>query len=222
MNAILENHVFAFKVQMLKFSISCNFSFQNLLLNLSQSLKTLKYLKEKRLNLSALYQRKALQKSSGREMIRLLNLEINMMSSRWQKERVLVVKDATLQDMGTYVVMVGAARAAAHLTVIGSVFIMLGLTYIYLYHFGPSYYKVFLIAFRKTQDHSSSEGYPCEGTTKAVFNCEVNTEGAKPNGSEMARSHTIVRNKCSPKRPGLHPQIRNARLDDQANYSVSL
>lgn len=35
------------------------------------------------------------------------------------KKRVLVVKDATLQDMGTYVVMVGAARAAAHLTVIG-------------------------------------------------------------------------------------------------------
>lgn len=29
------------------------------------------------------------------------------------------MKDATLQDMGTYVVMVGAARAAAHLTVIG-------------------------------------------------------------------------------------------------------
>lgn len=35
------------------------------------------------------------------------------------KKRILVVKDATLQDMGTYVVMVGAARAAAHLTVIG-------------------------------------------------------------------------------------------------------
>ena len=35
------------------------------------------------------------------------------------KKRVLVVKDATLQDMGTCVVMVGAARAAAHLTVIG-------------------------------------------------------------------------------------------------------
>lgn len=30
------------------------------------------------------------------------------------------MKDATLQDMGTYVVMVGAARAAAHLTVIGT------------------------------------------------------------------------------------------------------
>lgn len=37
------------------------------------------------------------------------------------KKRILVVKDATLQDMGTYVVMVGAARAAAHLTVIGTV-----------------------------------------------------------------------------------------------------
>lgn len=75
----------AFKVQMLKVFNILQLFFQNLLLNLSQSLKTLKYLKEKRLNLSALYQRKAL-KSSGREMIRLLNLEINMMSSRWQKE----------------------------------------------------------------------------------------------------------------------------------------
>lgn len=65
------------KVQMLKFWICATFSFKNLLLNLSQSLKTLKYLKEKRLNLSALYQRRAL-KSSGRGMIRHLNLEINM------------------------------------------------------------------------------------------------------------------------------------------------
>lgn len=48
------------------------------------------------------------------------------------KKRVLVVKDATLQDMGTYVVMVGAARAAAHLTVIGK-FVFASTVYSYLY-----------------------------------------------------------------------------------------
>lgn len=47
------------------------------------------------------------------------------------KKRILVVKDATLQDMGTYVVMVGAARAAAHLTVIGK-FVFASRVYSYL------------------------------------------------------------------------------------------
>lgn len=48
------------------------------------------------------------------------------------KKRILVVKDATLQDMGTYVVMVGAARAAAHLTVIGK-FVFASTVYSHLY-----------------------------------------------------------------------------------------
>lgn len=49
------------------------------------------------------------------------------------------MKDATLQDMGTYVVMVGAARAAAHLTVIGKfvlafrVFSLFCFGFLYLY-----------------------------------------------------------------------------------------
>lgn len=50
------------------------------------------------------------------------------------KKRVLVVKDATLQDMGTYVVMVGAARAAAHLTVIGE---FVSVPWICLHHLLP-------------------------------------------------------------------------------------
>lgn len=67
------------------------------------------------------------------------------------------MKDATLQDMGTYVVMVGAARAAAHLTVIGKFVLALGFTYIHFHQFCPPiYYKVSFVAFRKTQDHSSS------------------------------------------------------------------
>lgn len=48
------------------------------------------------------------------------------------KKRILVVKDATLQDMGTYVVMAGAARAAAHLTVIGK-FVCASWIYLYLH-----------------------------------------------------------------------------------------
>lgn len=50
------------------------------------------------------------------------------------KKRILVVKDATLQDMGTYVVMVGAARAAAHLTVIGK---FVSASWVYLHFYLP-------------------------------------------------------------------------------------
>lgn len=85
----------AFKVQMLKFSISCNFFFQNLLLNLSQSLKTLKYLKEKaefvcsisKESFEVQWKRDDKTLESGDKYDVIAD----------GKKRVLVVKDATLQ-----------------------------------------------------------------------------------------------------------------------------
>lgn len=108
----------AFKVQMLKFSISCNFFFPELAAEFISKPQNLEILEGEKAEFVCSISKESFEVQWKRDDKTLESGDKYDVIADGKK-RVLVVKDATLQDMGTYVVMVGAARAAAHLTVIG-------------------------------------------------------------------------------------------------------
>lgn len=135
------------------------------------------------------------------------------------------MKDATLQDMGTYVVMVGAARAAAHLTVIGKcVFASrvhshsLSTTSVLLH----TILSCWLLS-EKLRIIVPLKDTHVKEQQEVVFNCEVNTEGAK---AKWFRNEEAIFDSSKyiilQKDLVYTLRIRDARLDDQANYNVSL
>lgn len=119
----------AFKVQMLKFSISCNFFFPELAAEFISKPQNLEILEGEKAEFVCSISKESFEVQWKRDDKTLESGDKYDVIADGKK-RVLVVKDATLQDMGTYVVMVGAARAAAHLTVIGE---CVCASWIYLY-----------------------------------------------------------------------------------------
>lgn len=107
-----------FKIQMLKFSISCNFFFPELAAEFISKPQNLEILEGEKAEFVCSISKESFEVQWKRDDKTLESGDKYDIIADGKK-RILVVKDATLQDMGTYVVMVGAARAAAHLTVIG-------------------------------------------------------------------------------------------------------
>lgn len=122
--------------------------------------------------------------------------------------------------MGTYVVMVGAARAAAHLTVIGKFLLRIDLFAVLVPRHATKSYWLFpeklkiIVPLKDTTVKEQQE---------VVFNCEVNTEGAK---AKWFRNEEAIFDSSKyiilQKDLVYTLRIRDARLDDQANYNVSL
>lgn len=71
------------------------------------------------------------------------------------KKRALVIKESVLGDTGMYTVMVGEAKATAHLGVIGKICFINVLVLLHSLYYTMPYFFCFL-NFRKTQDYNSS------------------------------------------------------------------
>lgn len=214
----------AFKVEVLKFSISCNFFFPELAAEFISKPQNLEILEGEKAEFVCSISKESFEVQWKRDDNTLESGDKYDIIADGKK-RTLVVKDATLQDMGTYVVMVGAARAAAHLTVIGKFVFASRVhshslsTTLVLLHTIKSCWLLseklrIIVPLKDTRVKEQQE---------VVFNCEVNTEGAK---AKWFRNEEAIFDSSKyiilQKDLVYTLRIRDARLDDQANYNVSL
>uniref|UniRef100_A0A674JRC4 Uncharacterized protein n=1 Tax=Terrapene triunguis TaxID=2587831 RepID=A0A674JRC4_9SAUR len=128
------------------------------------------------------------------------------------KKRLLVIKDSILEDEGKYSIMVGGIKATAHLKVIGKLLFILVSGMQYFFSISE---KLRIITPLKDQVVKEGE--------ELVFNCEVNTEGAKAKWYkneepifDSAKSIMVHKDLVYTLR------IRDAHFADQATYTVSL
>lgn len=141
------------------------------------------------------------------------------------KKRVLAIKESVLDDEGRYTVMLGDVKAKAQLKVIGKVFFSLYMSmHAVIVWFSMQLTNDTLIPFTEKlriviplKDQTVKEG------EELVFNCEVNTEGAK---AKWYKNNEPIFD--SAKYIMVHKdllyslRIRDAHLNDQAVYTVTL